>query len=57
MCSGEHVQRLSKREAVDREKTREDGWNAPGRSSFLGNFACAARWGVWTALYTPTQRR
>lgn len=41
MCSAEHVQRLSKRGAVDRKNERM-GWNAPGRSSFLGNFACAA---------------
>lgn len=32
------------------------GWNAPGRSSFLGNFACAARMGggVDGLVYTNT---
>lgn len=30
------------------------GWNAPGRSSFLGNFACAAEGGCGRLVYTNT---
>lgn len=55
MCSDEHVQRLSKRGAVDRKNER--GWGGMRRDgvAFWGTSHVRRKGGV-DALYTPRRR-
>lgn len=55
MCSDEHVQRLSKRGAVDRKNEREWGGMRRDGVAFWGTSHVRRKGGV-DALYTPRRR-